>query len=250
EIDHLVDEVFFKQAEQDSNIRAVRDLLTKRVPDVNAVLTTYRNVLRGKNVPDEERSPVISRLKLSGVVLRDAKGMLSSRNQVYRKAFDEQWIEENLLVDWKKRFQYALVLLLVALPLITVPLSIFAWSQRNLALESAAREREAAAQERKARLEAEKQSEEAKNQRRIALEQSRIAESARYAEEKQRLDAVAQRNIAVEAKNEAEMQKIIAEKAADKARKAEEAEKSANMALRVANDQIKMEKVAAETQKR
>jgi hypothetical protein len=43
---------------QDDNLRFVRDMLTKRVPEPMKidVLTTYRNVRRGHKVHDEERS--------------------------------------------------------------------------------------------------------------------------------------------------------------------------------------------------
>src|SRR5262249_18435035 len=190
-IAELVNEVFFKQAEQDSNIRVVRDLLTKRAPDVKAVLTTYRKVLRGKRIIDEERSPVTSHLKLSGVVRRDGSGALDSRNRVYRLAFDERWVKEHAPVDWRKRFLYALIVLLTVLPLITVPLSVYAWNRKGEAQRAAVREKKAADAERAARLLAEQRQYEAESERKNALTAAGREREAKLLAERRR--AIAER---------------------------------------------------------
>lgn len=178
-IAELVNEVFFRQAEQDPNIRAVRDLLTKRAPDVKAVLTTYRKILRGKRVIDEERSPITSHLKLSGVVRRSGSGALDSRNRVYRRAFDERWVKEHAPVDWRKRFLYALTVMLTALPLITVPLSVYAWNR--------------AEREREARLLAEQRQHEAESERKNALTAAEREREAKHLAEKRQATAERER---------------------------------------------------------
>ena len=57
-------------AETDSNLQFVRDMLTKKAFDREAVLRTYLDVRRGRRVPDKELDQVTSWLKLSGIVSR------------------------------------------------------------------------------------------------------------------------------------------------------------------------------------
>jgi len=72
EVDRVVTNTFLgKMSEQDHNLQFVRDMLTKRAPDLPGVLSTYRAIREGLYpVPDEEQSVVMSHLKLSGVVRR------------------------------------------------------------------------------------------------------------------------------------------------------------------------------------
>ena len=82
-VDRVVDRTFFgEESERDSNLQFVRDMLTKRSPDLSEGLLTYSKVWRGrKPVLDEEQSLVKSHLKLSGVVLREER-KLQVRNPV------------------------------------------------------------------------------------------------------------------------------------------------------------------------
>jgi len=99
-VDKLVEETFFgEQSAQDSNLRFVRDMLTQRAPDKAAVLKTYRRIRAGKAVPDEERSPVKTHLKLSGIVSAE-DGYLHIRNEIYRRVFDLAWVRENTPRNW------------------------------------------------------------------------------------------------------------------------------------------------------
>ncbi|MCI0339323.1 MAG: AAA-like domain-containing protein [Acidobacteria bacterium] len=97
DVDRIVAATFFGvMSEQDSNLQFVRDMLTKRAPDVDGVLTTYREILAGAcPVLDEEQSIVKSHLKLSGVV-RCEGSELRTRNQIYEMVFDEEWVKDNL----------------------------------------------------------------------------------------------------------------------------------------------------------
>src|SRR5262245_26381043 len=177
DVNELIKTLFLKETEKDSNLRAVRDLLLKRAPDQEAALRTYRNVLRGKRVTDEDRSPIKSHLKLAGVVRADHRNRLVSRNRVYQRAFDLKWVKEHLPVDWQERFKtmrYAAIVSLALLLLASTGLSIY-WAKniqaeelakrasfvaeierarRNDAEESAKRESIAAVNERTARVEA------------------------------------------------------------------------------------------------
>jgi hypothetical protein len=58
-------------------------------------LSVYREILRGGRVPDEERDPVRSALKLSGLVVPGPTG-LRVRNRIYETVFDEVWIRSML----------------------------------------------------------------------------------------------------------------------------------------------------------
>jgi hypothetical protein len=94
-------------SEQDNNLQFVRDMLTKRAPDKEGVLSIYREVRRGKSVLDEEQSIVKSHLKLSGVVRRE-QNVLQVRNRIYRQVFDLKWVNQHLplnLRDWWERYK-------------------------------------------------------------------------------------------------------------------------------------------------
>ncbi len=124
--------------EQDHNLQFVRDMLTKRASDSEAMLTTYRAVRRARPpVVDEEQSLVKSHLKLSGVVRRE-RAELRVRNRIYRTVFDERWIREHLPVNWSRRLRRALRLIAILLAL--------ALSLGGLALYALVQQREASAQ--------------------------------------------------------------------------------------------------------
>ena len=59
------------------------------------LLDLYAKVLRGRTVPDDETSPLIGTLRLSGMV-RVVDGTLHVRNRIYRRVFDEAWIQSNM----------------------------------------------------------------------------------------------------------------------------------------------------------
>jgi hypothetical protein len=147
ELDARVSELFLGQnGESDSNLQFVRDMLTRKAFDREAVLRTYLDIRSGAAVPDNEQDQVQSWLKLSGVVCRDG-GMLRVRNAVYETVFDEAWAAQhlNLLrVNWRQRLTHAVSSLLVLVSgllalttLITIPLAMYAWRQKANAEESA-----------------------------------------------------------------------------------------------------------------
>ena len=59
------------------------------------LLDLYAKVRRGRTVPDDETSPLIGALRLSGLV-RVVDGTLQVRNRIYRRVFDEAWIRSNM----------------------------------------------------------------------------------------------------------------------------------------------------------
>ncbi|MFL9464030.1 P83/100 family protein, partial [Scytonema tolypothrichoides VB-61278_2] len=131
DVDGVVSSNFFgKMSEQDNNLQFVRDMLTKRAPDEEGVLTTYRSIRRGRlPVLDEERSLVKSHLKLSGVVKREG-AILKVRNQIYHRVFDLKWVNQHLplkLRDLWERLKPSQPLLVTGLLIFSVSMGVLAW---------------------------------------------------------------------------------------------------------------------------
>jgi hypothetical protein len=132
-VDDRVHALFFgPQGESESNLQFVRDMLSKKAFDREAVLRTYGEVRRGLAVPDNELDLVASWLKLSGVVGRRG-GLLRVRNAVYERVFDDAWVRHHLRlhVNWRRRLTRVASLLLVLTVLITLPLAVYAWRQKE-----------------------------------------------------------------------------------------------------------------------
>ena len=144
-IDERIEQLFLRGgAESDSNLQFVRDMLTKKAFNREAVLRTYWNIRRGVEVPDKELDQVDNWLKLSGVVRRQ-DGMLRVRNPIYERVFDEQWARDHLRlhVNWRRRLTKVAGILLILTVVLTIPLAFYAWRQKEEAETSA---REAAVQ--------------------------------------------------------------------------------------------------------
>jgi CHASE2 domain-containing sensor protein len=111
DVDSLVSSTFLgAMSEQDNNLQFVRDMLTKRAPNKEGVLSVYREIRRGKRpVLDEEQSIVKSHLKLSGVVRRE-NARLCVRNLIYKKVFDDGWLKQHLPVPFKRLTSQAVLL--------------------------------------------------------------------------------------------------------------------------------------------
>ena len=152
-------------SEQDNNLQFVRDMLTKKAFNREAVLVTYEQIRGGARVPDKELDQVASWLKLSGIVRR-ADGLLRVRNAIYEQVFDERWarVHRRLNVNWRRRLARAAAALLVMIVLVTIPLAIYALQQRSVALRQ-----RAAAED--ARLLAEENEKEAESRRDEAEQQ-------------------------------------------------------------------------------
>ncbi|OKH56980.1 AAA-like domain-containing protein, partial [Scytonema sp. HK-05] len=91
-------------SEQDNNLQFVRDMLTKRAPDKEGVLSVYREIRRGKSILDEEQSIVKSHLKLSGVVRRE-NAVLKVRNRIYQQVFDLKWVNKHLPLNLRDTWE-------------------------------------------------------------------------------------------------------------------------------------------------
>jgi hypothetical protein len=144
-VDERIEQLFLRGgAESDSNLQFVRDMLTKKAFNREAVLRTYWNIRRGVEVQDKELDQVDNWLKLSGVVHRQ-NGMLRVRNPIYDRVFDEQWARDHLRlhVNWRRRLTKVAGILLILTVVLTIPLAFYAWRQKA---EAEFQAREAAAQ--------------------------------------------------------------------------------------------------------
>jgi formylglycine-generating enzyme required for sulfatase activity len=94
-LDALVTKLFLtEEARKETNLKYVQDRILANQRKID-LLHLYRKVLRGKQVEDDGQSLLQNQLKLSGLIKVD-KGKLSIRNQIYRRAFNDGWIKENL----------------------------------------------------------------------------------------------------------------------------------------------------------
>jgi WD40 repeat protein len=238
DLDQVVASTFLRDMNADINLQTARNMLTDeellkvRRVDPEAILTIYREVLRGKRpVADEEQSIVKSHLKLSGVVRGEA-GVLRLSNRVYREVFNERWVRDHLPVNWTKRLTRVAVALLVGIIFVSALLAPWMFALRQAAVhsrenaEQEKRRADAAAQEAiRQRDLAQTSEQEARRQARLAAEQTKIAEEQKKLAEDNARKAEEQRKFAELAREESEKLRRAAEAAAANERKAKENEK-------------------------
>jgi WD40 repeat protein len=97
DVDRLCQALFLtsRARETDDNLVFVRQRLLSGNVDAAALLDLYRKVVSGKRIPDDAADPLVSELKLSGVV-RAERGYLRLRNRIYERVFDARWIAANM----------------------------------------------------------------------------------------------------------------------------------------------------------
>ncbi|MCI0746447.1 MAG: AAA-like domain-containing protein [Verrucomicrobia subdivision 3 bacterium] len=96
-VDRLCRDLFLssRACEKDDNLIFVRERLLRSEVDRTSLLNQYDRVLRRKPVADDETNPLVSVLRLSGVV-RAVNGRLIERNRIYYRVFDRKWVQANL----------------------------------------------------------------------------------------------------------------------------------------------------------
>ncbi len=96
-VDQLCNELFLSShaRERDDNLIFVRERLLRADADLTALLELYARIHTGKPVPDDPASPLVSMLRLSGII-RVAQGLVDVRNRIYRHGFDRSWVSSNL----------------------------------------------------------------------------------------------------------------------------------------------------------
>jgi tetratricopeptide (TPR) repeat protein len=95
-IDMLVKRLFLSdEARKESNLQYIADSIREN-REREKLLRVYHRVLSGKSVVDDERDPVKSQLKLTGLLKVTQQGTLVIRNRIYEAAFDQQWVKANM----------------------------------------------------------------------------------------------------------------------------------------------------------
>jgi tetratricopeptide (TPR) repeat protein len=113
-VDGLVDRLFSTaEAPMEPDLRFVRDHI-RASRESRQLLNCYRQVYQGKQVPQDSTSHVQERLELLGLV-RSQNGSLQVRNEVYRSAFDIEWVKANMPVNWVRRAALVGLLLVILL---------------------------------------------------------------------------------------------------------------------------------------
>jgi WD40 repeat protein len=97
-IDRLCRDLFLipRARERDDNLIFVRERLLRSGADLGALLQLYAAIRSPRRrVRDDERSPVVDLLRLSGLV-RGRSGHLQVRNRIYARVFDRAWAEASM----------------------------------------------------------------------------------------------------------------------------------------------------------
>jgi len=96
-VDRVCRERFLSVAarEQDDNLLFVRDRLLRSELDLANLLETYRRILNGRQVRSDEANPIVSALRLAGIV-RAEQSLLRPRNRIYAHVFDRAWVLDNM----------------------------------------------------------------------------------------------------------------------------------------------------------
>jgi WD40 repeat protein len=140
-VDRLCDRLFLspQARERDDNLLFVRERLLRSEADLASLLDLYGQVRRGKRLAGDETSPLVSLLRLSGIIRVEA-GSLRVRNRIYARVFDPAWVTQHMPDAEVRRQREAYrrgVLRTVALASVVVALLggliVYAFTQRNAA---------------------------------------------------------------------------------------------------------------------
>jgi WD40 repeat protein len=96
-VDRLCEALFLSPSarERDDNLLFVRERLLKSEVDRAGLLDLYVRVRRGHRVVDDDTSPLIDFLRLSGIV-QAVNGRLLVRNRIYAHVFDPAWVQAHM----------------------------------------------------------------------------------------------------------------------------------------------------------
>ena len=97
DVDRACNELFLshRARERDDNLLFVRERMLRNEADLSGLLLLYRRVCDGANVRDDETNPLVTILRLAGIV-RVERGSLRVRNRIYSSVFNKEWVTENL----------------------------------------------------------------------------------------------------------------------------------------------------------
>jgi hypothetical protein len=96
-VDELAHKLFLsRQArERDDNLVFVRERILRSEEKVADLLYLYRRIRRGSRVADDETNPLITILRLAGVI-HGKYGYVEVRNRIYFHVFDVPWTQANM----------------------------------------------------------------------------------------------------------------------------------------------------------
>ncbi|CAN2045268.1 ribosome assembly protein SQT1 [Candidatus Magnetomoraceae bacterium gMMP-1] len=115
EIDEIINHDYLhSKIKEDSHLKFIQDYLLDKSYNIRRTLSSYQKVLKQKSIEYDEQSIVHNRLKLAGVV-RIEDNKLFSRNRIYQRVFNEQWIKENMPKDIERLVVYSSSFILVLL---------------------------------------------------------------------------------------------------------------------------------------
>ena len=97
DVDAACEGLFFAEQAQtrEGNLEFVRGHMLREDVDHAGLLSSYAQILRGRDVPHDETHPLISVLTLSGIA-KVVDGYLRPRNRVYVRVFGSEWVLQNM----------------------------------------------------------------------------------------------------------------------------------------------------------
>jgi tetratricopeptide (TPR) repeat protein len=122
-VDELVGKLFLsEEARNEDNLKFVqRNVEGIKGGQRRRLLGLYRRVYEEKKVKENQQSLDQNRLKLFALV-GVKNGVLQVRNEIYRRAFNLDWIKANTPIDWNRWIAVAAVL-------VALVLGFFIWQQ-------------------------------------------------------------------------------------------------------------------------
>ncbi|MCP5100374.1 MAG: hypothetical protein GY943_32900 [Chloroflexi bacterium] len=126
-VDELVSRLFLTEQAQrkDSNLQFVNGRITTSRRKTQ-LLHLYKQIYSGKKqIRNDERAETHTELKLYGLVKVDAEGNLAVRNQIYRQAFNQQWIQQQMPPNNRRIW----MMLLAFIAVVAIGFSIYFWQQ-------------------------------------------------------------------------------------------------------------------------
>jgi AAA-like domain len=122
--EHIVDKLIHTQVldegANDDNLAFVRSRISGTpIETQRDLLTLYSRVLRGDLVRDDESSIIQNQLELTGLV-KVVDGQLVVRNQIYRTAFDQDWVRAAKPHNNRQRLAVASVIIAAVVVLVVI----------------------------------------------------------------------------------------------------------------------------------
>jgi len=132
ELDAIVERLFLSDEarKKENNLNYV-DSAIKAIPDRRPLMRLYRRIFGGEKVAEDKRDPAQERLRLVGLI-RAEDGVLSVRNRIYQRVFDQPWIQQNTPRN-NARLVSILASVVLVLALALVAFTLYQNQQQTLA---------------------------------------------------------------------------------------------------------------------